>query len=386
MAVWNWQQHEWPEFRWDPRRIRRAEEHFLIESGKLAGVFRHLTDEDRESVTTDSLCAEAVTTSEIEGEMLDRASVRSSIRRQLGLTSEAPRVTPAERGISELVVAVHRSFPRPLRDATLFDWHKKLFGGQNLVNEVGRYRSGDSDMEVVSGPVHARRVHFVAPPSARVPMEMQCFVDWFNRSGPGNHNALPALTRAGLAHLYFESIHPFEDGNGRIGRALVEKALAQSLGQPSLIALAATILDRRKAYYQELEAANKLMDATGWLAWFAGICLEAQRRALIQIDFLIEKTRLLDRMREHANPRQMKALLRMLREGPSGFKGGLSAGNYMAITGASSATATRDLADLTGKGALQRSGLRRHARYYLTITTQALPQAIIAEDGDIHWE
>ena len=160
---------------------------------------------------------------------------------------------------------------------------------------------------------------------------------------------MPALTRAGAAHLYFECIHPFEDGNGRVGRALAEKALAQSLGQPTLTALAATILARRKSYYEALEAANKQMEITEWLAWFAGITIEAQRRTLAMIEFLIEKARLFERLRGQINERQEKALVRMFKEGPDGFKGGLSAGKYATITGASPATATRDLVDLSKK-------------------------------------
>ena len=227
-------------------------------------------------------------------------------------------------------------------------------------------------MEVVSGPIHAPKVHFEAAPSPKVPEEMARFVDWFNRTAPAGGEPLPALTRAGIAHLYFESIHPFEDGNGRIGRAIAEKALAQCFGQPTLTALAATILSRRKAYYAALEAANKSNELTAWLSWFAGIAIEAQRRTTARVEFLIEKTRLLDRLRGQLNPRQEKALLRILREGPEGFKGGLSAGNYVSITGASAATATRDLADLVDKGALVRAGERRHARYHIGIPTKTV--------------
>jgi Fic family protein len=155
---------------------------------------------------------------------------------------------------------------------------------------------------------------------------------------------------------------PRNDGNGCIGRALSEKALAQSVGEPTLTALAATIFLRRKAYYEMLEVANKTTTVTPWLCWFAEITIEAQQRAEAQVEFLLDKTRLLDRLRGQLNTRQEKALLRILREGPEGFTGGLSAGNYMAITGASSATTTRDLANLVEKEALVRRGERRHTR------------------------
>jgi Fic family protein len=192
---------------------------------------------------------------------------------------------------------------------------------------------------------------------------MKRFIAWFNRTAPQGAEPLPAITRAGIAHLYFESIHPFEDGNGRIGRAIAEKAIAQGFGQPLLVALATTILAHQKSYYEALEKANRQTDVTEWLTWFADIALEAQRRTIMQVEFLIAKTKLLDRLRGHINERQQKALLRMFREGPEGFKGGLSAANYSTITGASPATTTRDLADLTEKGALVRTGERKHARY-----------------------
>ena len=194
---------------------------------------------------------------------------------------------------------------------------------------------------------------------------MKRFIAWFNQTMPQGAELLPAITRAGIAHLYFESIHPFEDGNGRIGRAIAEKAMAQSFGQPLLVALATTILAHQKSYYEALEKANKQMDVSAWLSWFADVALEAQRRTITQVEFLIAKTKLLDRLRGHINDRQQKALLRIFREGPDGFKGGLSAGNYSSITGASPATTTRDLADLTEKGVLARTGERKHARYAL---------------------
>jgi Fic family protein len=222
-------------------------------------------------------------------------------------------------------------------------------------------------MQVVSGRVDAPTVHFEAPPSNQVPSEMKRFLAWFNQTVPTGPDRLSALTRAGLAHLHFESIHPFEDGNGRLGRAIAEKAMAQSFGQPLIIALAATILAHQKRYYDALELANKDNDATEWLTWFAGIAVEAQQRTLKQVEFLIAKTKLLDRLRGEINERQLKALLRMLKEGPEGFKGGLSASNYITITGASPATTTRDLADLVDKGALCRTGERKHARYRLNL-------------------
>lgn|GEM_PF-2176929 len=171
-----------------------------------------------------------------------------------------------------------------------------------------------------------------APPSPRVSMEMNWFLEWFNHTAPEGQHPLPALARAGIAHLYFESIHPFEDGNGRIGRALSEKALSQSVGRPTLIALSQTICRNRKAYYTALENNNKALDITDWLIYFTRTVLEAQQYTQRLIDFLIAKTRLYDRLRGKLNERQNKALARMFRERLDGFKGGLSAENYIKIT------------------------------------------------------
>jgi Fic family protein len=199
---------------------------------------------------------EAVTTSAIEGEVLDRASVQSSILRQLGLASpDKRRVMPAEQGIAEMMVDLYQSFSRQLSDEMLFEWHRMVTSGRKDLGDIGRYRTGREPMQIISGPIGAPTVHFEAPPSKRVPAEMKRFISWFNRTAPGGKEPLPAITRAGTAHLYFESIHPFEDGNGRIGRAIAEKAMTQSFGQPVLVALATTILAHQKSYYEALERA-----------------------------------------------------------------------------------------------------------------------------------
>jgi Fic family protein len=347
------------------------------------GAIKHLNGDEREQITIEAISTEAVTTSEIEGEILDRASVQSSIRRQFGLQTDNRRVGPAEQGIAEMMVDLYRSFSSPLSNEMLFAWHRMLVSGRRDLKDVGRYRTGGDPMQVVSGAIYEPKVHFEAPPSSRVKSEVHRFIAWFNRTGPGGPEPLPALTRAGIAHLYFESVHPFEDGNGRIGRALAEKSLAQSLGQPTLIALAATILAKRKSYYEALEAANKRNEITAWLAWFAGVSVEAQRRTTALVEFLIDKAKLLDRLRGQLNQRQEKVLLRMLREGPDGFVGGLSAGKYATIAEASPATATRDLVELVALGALLRTGERKHTRYQLAIPLRPVTPVALNEHGDL---
>lgn len=364
---WNWQQADWPHFSYDPNRIADSEKRLLLDAGLLFGISRHLGEEDKRQLTIELLSDEALKTSAIEGEYLDRDSLQSSIRRQFGLHTDNRRVSAAEQGIAEIMVDSYRNFNQPLSHNMLFAWHKMLMNGRRDLNDIGRYRTHADPMQIVSGAIHAPKIHFEAPPSSSVPAEMNGFISWFNNSMPNGNTPLPALQRAGIAHLYFVSIHPFEDGNGRIARAIAEKALAQCLGQPTLIAIANTIAGNKKAYYAALEFSNKHNEISAWLDYFAALVLNAQSYTATWIEFLIRKTRLYDRLRDQLNPRQEKVLDRMFRAGPEGFIGGLSAEKYINITGAARATATRDLQDLTAKGALLRHGERKHTRYLLNL-------------------
>ena len=286
-----------------------------------------------------------------------------------------------------MMVDLYRSFSQPLSTEMLFAWHRMVTSGRKDLADVGKYRTSREPMQIISGRIGhgSPTVYFEAPPSKQVPAEMKQFIAWFNRTAPRGKDPLPAITRAGTAHLYFESIHPFEDGNGRIGRAIAEKAISQSFSQPVPVALASAILAHQQSYYQALQRANKQNDITKWLLWFADIALEAQSRSLAQVEFIIAKARLLDRLRDRINPRQQKALLRILREGPEGFEGGLSAGNYSAITGASPATTTRDLADLVEQGALLRTGERKqrplHPKPQPSLRTKQNPTDQTEPDG-----
>jgi Fic family protein len=257
LMTWNGEQPDWPNFTYDSKALEPLERQFLRQSGEFVGAYKHIGADDQETLKIELISEEAVKTSEIEGEILNRDSVQSSLRAQFGLGAEAPNVKPAERGISKMMIDLYRGYADPLTDQTMFDWHKMLLAGDKDIKVIGGYRTHPDAMQVASGPVHKRTVHFEAPPSARVPAEMKRLIIWFNDTAPSGKTPLPALTRAALAHLYFVSIHPFEDGNGRIGRALAEKSLAQNLGQPSLIALAYTIERKHKDYYAALERNNR---------------------------------------------------------------------------------------------------------------------------------
>lgn len=358
---WNWQDPNWPQWRVDAKRLSALEDQFLLQSGRLIGAWQHLATETQDQLKIDLLSDEALKTSQIEGEFLDRASVQSSVRRQFGMSVDR-RAGAAEAGIAELMVACFNGFGKTLTHDSLFHWHRLVCADRTDLKVIGGYRTHPEPMQVVSGPIQKPKVHFEAPPSGTMQDEMAQFVSWFETA------QLPALTKAGLAHFYFVCVHPFEDGNGRIARALSEKALAQALGQPSLLALSRQIEAQRKAYYDTLEASNKSLEISDWLVWFAETALAAQAYSIALIDHLIAKTKMLDRLRGQLNPRQEKALIRMFDAGPDGFEGGLSAKNYMTITGTAPATARRDLGDLVSKSALSRTGERRGTRYWLNIS------------------
>jgi len=376
---WNWQQENWPHFSWDALRLQKAEALFLEGAGIAIGVSKHLGEADRGALSVELMSFEAIDTSAIEGEALDRDSVQSSIRRHLGLASDQRRTKPAEAGIAEMMVDLYERVGEPLQESTLHQWHRLVANGRTDLADVGRYRSGGDPMQIVSGPVYRPKVHFEAPPAAHVGQEMARFLTWIEQSGPGSPSPLPPLTRAGLAHLWFESIHPYEDGNGRIGRAISEKLLGQGLPTPAVTGMASTLLAHRKAYYTALERAQGTLEITDWLLWFAAKAIEAQRRALQQVEFVLAKARTMDGLRGKLNFRQERALLRMFAAGPGGFVGGLSAANYMTITGAPSATTTRDLAALVGLGALLRTGEHKATRYQLNIATDELQPIDIAD-------
>jgi Fic family protein len=363
--TWNWQYDDWPDFVFSPELLVPYEREFLLRAGEVQGSVLHIGEDEKQTLLVELISEEALKTSKIEGEMLDQASMQSSIRRQFGLATDQRKVPPAEEGISEMMVNLYQTFAAPLSHEGLFAWHSMLMKGRQSTRVVGNYRSHADPMQIISGRVYDPTVHFEAPPSDRVMEEMEGFVAWFNSTAPGEKNELPPLTRAGLAHLYFESIHPFEDGNGRIGRAISEKALSQALGRPVLLALAHTLENRRKAYYTALQSGSRSLDSTTWLLFFGESVLAAQEYTLQLVHFLIEKRKFFELHGAVLNERQHKVLTRLFEEGPAGFKGGLSAGKYLSITRTSQATATRDLQQLVEWGALRKVGERRHTRYYL---------------------
>jgi len=365
--LWNWQQDDWPNFKYNTDKLQKLEDDFLHSSGEFLGAYKHVSPEEQQSLIVDLMSDEALKTSEIEGEILNRDSVQSSIRRQLGLSSDRRNVQPAESGIAEMMVDIYQGFAEALSHEKLFEWHSMIMNGRRDLDIIGGYRQHNEAMQVVSGRLDKPTVHFEAPPSKQIPAEMDRFIEWFNDTAPDGKNTLPALLRASIAHLYFETIHPFEDGNGRIGRSIAEKALAQSLDKPAMLALSHVIYDNRKEYYSMLESANKSNQIDNWIEYFAGTILKAKDASTKLVEFIIKKAKFYERFRGKLNDRQQKAIARIYAQGINGFEGGVSAENYINITKTSRATATRDLQNLVELEAFSRSGIGKGTRYHLSI-------------------
>lgn len=364
---WNWQLKDWPNFSYNSSELEGFERDFFRHAGICLGVTKHLSSDEQKELIIELTGNEALCTSEIEGEILDRDSLQSSLRKLFGLRLDSPLGTsPAESGIAEMMNDVYINFERPLSKEELCGWHDMLMNGIRHIKK-GEYRTHQEAMQVVSGRYDKPKVHFEAPDSAILPTEMARFIKWFNQTAPSSKTALPPLTRAGIAHLYFVSIHPFEDGNGRIGRALVEKSLSQSVGYPALIALSATINEKKRDYYKFLALNSTNNEINSWLLYFCNTVIDAQKNTLKQIEFTLAKAKFFSKYNDTLNRRQLKVVKRIFREGPGGFTGGLSAGNYKSITKTSSATVTRDLQNLVKLGILTKTGQFKNARYILAL-------------------
>ncbi|MDO5980909.1 Fic family protein [Flavivirga spongiicola] len=363
---YNWQQKDWTKFSYDISKLEERIYAFAEKSGRISGILKTMSKEAHVQTTIDILVTEAIKTSEIEGEYLSREDVTSSIRNNLGLNIKAEQVKDEEaKGMATLITDVQNSYAETLTKEKLFDWHKMVFPNVKNIN-IGTWRTHEEPMQVVSGRIDKPTVHFEAPPSNRVPLEMENFINWFNETSPSGGNPIKhAPIRSAISHLYFETIHPFEDGNGRVGRAIAEKALSQTVGYPLLLSLSVAIEAKRKNYYNALKFGQSSNEITAWLEYFIDVILQAQSNSEALIDFTLKKTKLFDIYQDQLNDRQLKTIMRMLQEGPKGFEGGMTAKKYMRITQTSKATATRDLQKLLELGVFKVQGDGRSTSYQI---------------------
>lgn len=361
---YNWQQKDWPNFQYKTDAIEDKLYDFAQRTGRISGVLEGLSETEQTDAMINLMVSEAIKTSEIEGEYLSRNDVMSSIRRNIGLNPDLPPAKDKRaEGVSELMVSVRNNFLKPLTSKMLFDWHSMLMKGNTQI-QIGQWRTHEEPMQIVSGAIGREIVHFEAPPSKTVPSEMNGFIKWFNES---QIDIKKPILRAAIAHLYFETIHAFEDGNGRIGRAVAEKALSQSIGRPVLFSLSKSIERNKNKYYNALKAAQRSNEITDWISYFVKTVLDAQIDAEQEIEFTLKKTKFFDQHKRELNDRQQKVVRRMLEEGHQGFEGGMNARKYVSIASTSKATATRDLQDLVQKGVFKPIGGGRSTRYEINI-------------------
>jgi Fic family protein len=388
-----WQHRAWPQLSFDAAALAPALDQARLEQGRLLGLLGAIGLDQANTVQRELWVQEALATAAIEGEQLNLESLRSSVAHRLQL-ADAPGADRSVEGLVQVMGDALTNHGAALDLDRLCRWQSALFpGGTSGITRiaVGRVRSHADAMQIVSGALGREVVHYEAPPSAQVTAEMDRFLAWFESTRPvGGAPAVNGIARAALVHLWFESIHPFEDGNGRLGRALADMALAQDMhaqdaqASPALVrvyGLAHQMLKTRAAYYDALNHAQRLrgiaaeasvIDATPWVRWF----VQAFTRACVASQAVVrdatDKAQFRLRAAQcHVNPRQSKVLERLLEAGHmgsgGGFLGGMTTEKYAKITDTSKATATRDLADLLAHGLLRVEGVGKATRYAVNV-------------------
>jgi Fic family protein len=368
MATYIYELPAWPGFKWDDTSVAPRLAAVSRRQGRLIGRMESLGFELKSEAILTTLTEDVLTSSEIEGEKLDKDQVRSSIARRLGMdVGTLPKADRNVEGVVEMMLDATQKFAEPLTQDRLFAWHAALFptgrsGMRKII--VGAFRNdGDGPMQVVSGPIGRERVHYEAPKADRLEQEVSVFLDWFEDTTPAD-----LVLKSALAHLWFVSIHPFDDGNGRIARAIADMMLARSEGSSQrFYSMSAQIRNERDAYYDILEATQKgELDITRWLAWFLDCLERALEGAEDMLGDVLAKARFWERIKSVAiNERQRAVLNRLL----DGFDGKLNTSKWAKLTKVSTDTALRDITDLVDKGILRRDvGGGRSTSYSLAGT------------------
>ena len=367
MVRYIWQGNEWPKFSWNAEQLLVPLSESRLAQGRLMTRVAGLNLSLELQAQAEILVEETIKTSAIEGEQLDPRSVRSSVARRLGIPTAG---LPVGRRIGDLVSVLMdatQNCDSPLSAERLWGWQAALFpsgySGMHKI-QVGKWRERTEPMRGISGAIGPGRVHLEAPPSNQVPIEMERFLTWWQES----HGKVEGIIRAALAHFWFVTIHPFDDGNGRLARALTDMALSQDDQQKvRAYSLSAQIMADREEYYDILERCQKgTCDVTPWLFWFLGCFSRAIRRSDDILDGVFSRSDFWRRY-EHLQmtDRQKKVINRLLEEGPGGFEGGLTTKKYASMTHTSKGTAFRELDQLYEWGVLERIGKGRSVRYEL---------------------
>ncbi|NDP21855.1 MAG: Fic family protein [Paludibacter sp.] len=359
-----WQHSEFPNFHFKIEEHINDFQEFATQLGEVNGLFVNVSETNKQEIILQVILSEALKTSEIEGEYFSREDIMSSLQKQLGI---ADYVTLSKdkraNAISELMLQVRNDYQNPLTLQMLRQWHQTLMKFDKIVHE-GEWRASENPMQIISGRAGKIEIHFEAPPSKDLPRLLIDFEKWYQCFPYQEIGQIGrAMLRAALVHLYFETLHPFEDGNGRIGRALAEKALAETLQKPVIISISKKIEENKKEYYETLKRAQRTQEVSNWLHYFFNILIEAQKEVEETVLYVIEKALYFDRFKKQLNERQLKAIEKMTENGKDSFEGGMTAKKYIGITKTSKATATRDLQLLFEIGAFIREGEGRSVKY-----------------------
>lgn len=368
---WIWQQANWPHFSFHADQLLSDLSEASKKIGMLETISQSISEQESTAALERVLSDDALETTAIEGETLRRSSVRSSIRRKLGLPIEQDDKDDRTDGLIAMLFDARNQIQEPLTTTRMQGWHAALFptGYSGLKKiRVGQCR-GIEEMQIVSGPVGKETVHYIAPPHSRLGMEMERFLHWANTTG--EH---PPLIKAGIAHLWFIMIHPFDDGNGRVGRAIIDYIMAARYPRlMQLVSFSKQFSHDRKGYYAALEEAGKGgMDITAWLTWFLQATISAMQEAQWVVDTVVQKNSFWQMHQETVlNERQRKVINRLLDVGEQ-FIGNMTTRKYVGMTKCSKVTASRDLADLVEKGILQKTaGGGRSTSYILYLDVQS---------------
>jgi len=372
-----WQRPEWPDFRFDERLLAEPLRAAAFEQGEVAGALRTLGRDDLDRAQFDALTDTIRETSEIEGEHLRPESIRASLTRRLAFGDASPDATdPRADGVVAMTIDAMKRAGEPLTRERLFRWHDELFADAPRSLTVGAWRvPADDPMRVSSGPAGSEIIHFEAPPAAHIDEAMSAFLTWFE-----NQHASPALLTAALAHLWFVTIHPFADGNGRIARAIGDLAVARR--EPRIapyVSLARQIRKDRTLYYDTLEETQRAnLDVTTWMLWFVACYRRAIAATLRSIDDLTQANHFWnDRAGTEFNARQRKVLERVL---AGGFDGWINSSKYAKIAGTSPDTAQRDILDLVAKGVVVANDpATRKKTYRLSREAAEIPHSAVRE-------
>lgn len=347
---WIWQRKSYPNFEYNQTKLEPILQEIKYYQGLLDGIYMGINDEDLGKAQIEIFTQEVMDTSAIEGEVLSRDSVRSSLsnkfRIEIGLKDSSNKKTD---GLVDILIDAVSNIEKPFDESRLFSWHYALFPSEhNTLHDIRVARYRNDEMEIVSGAIGREKVHYIAPPVSQLEKEMSNFFSWLNEDDA-------SIIKAGIAHFWFVVIHPLDDGNGRLARAISDWVLAKGVGKKQkLYSISTAIKNDKKAYYDVLEKSSKgEVDISDWLEWFLETFLKALKDAKESIKFILDKTSFWDKHRTTVlNERQIKILNRLLDVGYGNFEGGVNTRKYASLTKVSKPTAARELKDLVEKGCL----------------------------------